>query len=228
MKFDMTGINVMLAMPTHRDIPPEVVRSLLETQDTLIRRGIPLTIEMQAGSSLVQHARSKAAHRFLQSDCTRLFWVDSDIVWSSEHLLRLLALSVDLEVVCGAYPAKSEPVQFVLSVADPSKPVQTDKYGCIEVNGLGLGFACIQRRVIERLAEKAPLALFPDVPDGPIPYIFRCDVHDGTARGEDMAFFADVRALGYAVKIDPIIALGHIGPKQYRASFSSCLTQTST
>ena len=31
-----------------------------------------------------------------------------------------------------------------------------------------------------------------------------------------MAFFADVRALGYAVNLDPSISLGHIGPKEYQ------------
>ncbi len=54
--------------------------------------------------------------------------------------------------------------------------------------------------------------------DKPIARIFRCDSDKGWFRGEDMAFFADVRALGYQTNLDPQIDLGHIGPKEYRGS----------
>jgi hypothetical protein len=33
-----------------------------------------------------------------------------------------------------------------------------------------------------------------------------------------MAFFSDIRDLGYQVNIDPNVTLGHVGPKEYRAS----------
>lgn len=218
MKFDMAGISVMLAMPTHRGLSPLTVRSLLETQHLCIQRGIPISIEMQAGSSLVHHARTKAAHGFLKSDRTRLFWVDSDMVWTGADFLRLLALSTVMDCVCGAYPAKADPPRFFLNVADPTAAVEANEYGCLPVNGAGLGFTVVARHVIEQLAAKAPLLKFPDIPEGPIPHIFRCDDSGGEARGEDMAFFADVRALGYPVFLDPSIVLGHVGEKEYRAA----------
>jgi hypothetical protein len=34
--------------------------------------------------------------------------------------------------------------------------------------------------------------------------------------GEDVAFFADVRALGFKVWLDATINLGHVGAKVYR------------
>jgi hypothetical protein len=71
--------------------------------------------------------------------------------------------------------------------------------------------------LIEQLANRAPVLRFPDIPE-PIPHIFRCDDSDGKARGEDMAFFSDIRDLGYQVNIDPNVTLGHVGPKEYRAS----------
>jgi hypothetical protein len=54
-----------------------------------------------------------------------------------------------------------------------------------------------------------------DVPD-----VFRLDrvKTNGrrTAQGEDMAFFADLRELGYDVWLDPTIQLGHVGNYVYR------------
>lgn len=219
MKFDMAGVRVMLAMPTHRPLEPATVRSLLETQGLCHQRGIVIDIEMQCGSSLVHHARTKAANSFLRGDCTHLFWVDSDMVWSGADFLRVLAFGTKLECVCGIYTCKIDPPRFCLNVDDMREVVLSNEYGCIswEGMGLGLGFTCVQRKVIEELAVKAPRLLFPDIPE-PVPHIFRCDDKDGKARGEDMAFFSDVRDLGYTVNIDPNVTLGHMGPKEYRAS----------
>jgi hypothetical protein len=225
MEFDMTGIRPMLAMPTHRDIPAATVRSLLETQHALLRRGIQSDIEMQVGGSLVHHARTKAAWHFLQSKCNRLFWVDSDIVWTGDDFIRLLALSTKLECVAAAYPCRAEPMKFFLGIDGEEHIYEANEFGCISVNSLGLGFSVIQREVIEKLAERAPKLEYPDIDEGPVPRIFRCDDHDGYARGEDMAFFSDVRELGYKVWLDPHIELGHIGVKEYRASIADHLVE---
>lgn len=221
MKFDLSGVSVMLAMPTHRPLPVPTVVSLLETQDALRANGIPFEFQIQMGSSIIESTRSKAAHLFLKSDKTRLFCVDSDIAWKAGDFIRLLALSTVSEVVCGIYPAKCDPPTFFLNTEEI---VEADERGCLAVKGLGLGFTVVQRTVIEQLAAKAKRLRFPDYPE-PIPHIFRCDDDNGDFRGEDMAFFADVRALGYRVNLDPTVTLGHVGQKTFRASFMDHLKE---
>jgi hypothetical protein len=125
--------------------------------------------------------------------------------------------------VSAIYPCRAEPIRFFLSGADGE--VEANEYGCIPVNGLGLGFTCVQRTVIEKIAERSPKLIYPDVDEGPVPRIFRCDERDGWARGEDIAFFDDVRELGFQPWLDPTIELGHIGAKEYRAKFSDHLIQ---
>lgn len=75
---------------------------------------------------------------------------------------------------------------------------------------------------MEELAERAPRLKFPDMRE-PIPHIFRIDEDGIEARGEDMAFFADIRALGHKVWACADLKLGHIGPKIYRANFIDVL-----
>ena len=222
MQIDMAGVKVMLAMPTHRDIPAITVRSLLETQGALQERQIVSDIEMQVGGSLVHHARTKAAWRFLQSDCTHLFWVDSDMSWQAKDFIRLLAIGTKLECVFAAYPCRADPIRFFLAIEE-TKTYETNEFGCLPVRGAGLGFCCVQRRVIQQIADQSPKLIYPDIDDGPVPRIFRVDERDGYARGEDIAFFDDVSALGYQVWLDPSIELGHIGSKEYRAKFSDHL-----
>jgi hypothetical protein len=221
MKFDMAGVSVMLAMPTHRDIPAGTVASLLATQDLMRVKGIPYETQLQVGNSLVTHARSKIADTFLKSDKSLLFWVDSDIEWEAKDFLRLCALATKMDVVGGAYPAKKDPIVFFL---DPSSggELESNEYGCLKIGGWGMGFTVCNRRVIEAVAGKSPKLKF-NGSDEPIASMFRCDEIDGYARGEDMAFFADVKDLGFEAFLDPSVTLGHIGSKTYTASIADML-----
>lgn len=217
----MAGVSVMLAMPTHRDIPAGTVASLLATQDLMRVKGIPYETQLQVGNSLVTHARSKIAHTFLKSDKSLLFWVDSDIEWEAKDFLRLCALATKMDIVGGAYPAKKDPIVFFL---DPSSggEIESNEYGCLKIGGWGMGFTVVNRRVIEAVAGKSPKLKF-NGSDEPIASMFRCDEIDGYARGEDMAFFADVKDLGFEAFLDPSVTLGHIGSKTYTASIADML-----
>ena len=215
----MAGISVFLAMPTHRDIPAQTVMSLMETQREMHNHNIPLTINMEVGGSLVHHSRTSLVRQFLKTDQNRMFWVDSDITWEAKDFLRLLALSTKMEVVCGAYPTKTDPPVFFLRY-DGENTHYANEYGCLPVKGAGLGFTVVQRKVIEELSAKAPLVKFPFLGEL-TPRVFRCDEVNGEARGEDMAFFSDICDLGYTVNLDPSIDLGHVGSKTYSGSIAS-------
>lgn len=218
---------VMIAMPTHRDLPPETVRSLLDTQAACFRAGIDFYGEFGKGSSLVHHSRSKIAWHFLQSDCSHIFWIDSDQEWSADSFMRILALATVKDIVAAAYPfRRDDPGGFFIEFE--GETVEADDRGCLPAKKLGLGFCCAQRHVIEELAERAPKARFMDINGGePIPHIFRLGIADGDmAEGEDVAFFTDVRALGYTINVDPTIVLGHIGPKVFRGRLMDHLSRT--
>lgn len=214
-EIDLTGASVMLAMPVHRDLPTDTVISLLKTIAMLEARGMQYETHLQVGSSIIEAARSKCAHSFLSGPHQTIFWLDSDMRWEPDDFLRLLALSTKLPVIGALYPVKEEttkPFRFCFDAAR----FEADEFGCFPVKGMGLGFVAMQRRVLEQLSEKARRVRFPDIPE-PIPHLFRCDIEGEHFRGEDIALFSDIRDLGYPVKIDPTIMLGHVGSKTYTA-----------
>jgi hypothetical protein len=213
-EFNLTGLNVFLAMPAHRDIPVDTVASLLETKTIVERNGVPIEIVIPNGGSIIEASRTQCTHLFLQTQCNRLFFVDSDIVWSSKDFIRIMALSTKMDVVMAAYPCKKDPTTFFVNSAKQDE-VETNEFGCLPNVGTGLGFCCIQRHVIEKLAEKAPKLKFNNM-DGLAAHVFRCDAEDGMFRGEDIAFFSDIMALGINVYLDPTVELGHYGAKIYR------------
>ena len=225
-QFDIAGLRVFVAMPSHRDIHPLTVKALLDTQNALISRGVPVGIEFKYGSSVVHHARSRIASDFLATDYNRLFWVDSDIVWQVGDFLRLLAMSTVMDIVAAAYPAKQDPTIFL--VRSGIEDIETNEQGCLPLSGFGMGFCCIHRRVIEDLAETAPRKRFHMLPE-PIPHIFFTEGDDNDdgegAEGEDMAFFRRAAALGYTAWVDPAVELGHIGPKVFNGRLLDHLQQ---
>lgn len=219
-EFDLSGVSVMIAIPVNRDLPWQTASSLVETVIELQRLGVAFQVQMVVGSSIVEVARSKVANVFLKSDMNRLLMIDSDQRWTPADAIRLLAMSTKMDVVLGAYPAKRDPPTFLMSPEDGA--VTSNEWGCIPIKGLGLGFTMVSRQVIEDLAELAPKLTFPESTE-PVAHIFRCDVVDGAFRGEDMAFFADVRFLGYGVWLDPTLCIGHVGAKEYTGAIMDAL-----
>jgi len=218
------GPRVVIGMPVGSgSIPWPTAVSLMSTIRVLDREKIPVRIEAPMGSSIVQWARSAVAESFLKSDFTHLFWIDSDIVWSPNDFVRLLGFGAALDVVCATYPLKKEPEGYLVNLLrDENGNLTVNGLGCIKIASLGLGFTLVKRAVIEKLS-----AASPRVRDSLNKFeyadIFRVDTHNGGPRGEDVAFFADVRELGYDVWLDPSINLGHVGPKIYRGNVIDAL-----
>ncbi len=225
MELDIKGLEVFIACPCNRDFPWQTTKSLIETVQELMRRGIVHTIQFLAQGSQIDHDRSELAYQFLKTERNRLFWIDSDMAWEPESFIRLLALSTVHPIVGATYPAKRGPAtEFHIEVENTT--LEADETGCLEVWGLGLGFTCVHREVIERLAARANHF----ARDGEfVPMIFRTGIDDeGKYRSEDMHFFRACRALGYKVKVDPTIELGHVGGKEYRGRLLDALTKKET
>ena len=220
MKVSMEGMDVMLGIPAGRDFDPLTVKSLVATFAACQRRNVPIRLDMVANCSVIEWARDEVMDHFLSSSCNTLFLIDSDMVWEAEQFLRMLVLSRLYPVVCAAYPAKKDDVTFYLNY--DATEMQPNEMGLMEIYGVGLGFTVIRREVAEALAGKAG-RVRDGVSGKEMAGIHRIDSPHGERRGEDMAFFADIRDLGYKVLLDPSIDLGHVGRKVYRGSIKAAL-----
>jgi len=211
---------VMIGMPVGPGyIPWETAVSLLATTRTLDAEKIKYKISAPVGSSVVQWARSNIAEAFLKEpEYTHLFWIDADMVWSPDDFIRLLGFGAVLDVVGATYPFKKEGTPTFCLNAIEEKPGQyeVNGLGCVRMKSLAIGFSLMKRRVIEKVAAAKPMMHDPinglDYRD-----IFRIDRNaKGEPRGEDVAFFDDIREAGFDVWLDPTIRLGHVGMKVYR------------
>ena len=81
------------------------VTSLVNSIGVLNELGIPFDYYELSGDSYVDRAKNTLVHRFLQSDASHLFMIDSDEAWNIEGFARMLkAAMAGAEVVGAAYP----------------------------------------------------------------------------------------------------------------------------
>ncbi len=221
--FSLTGESVVIAMPINRDMPLKTCISLLKTQSLMAENGIHLEFVFISDSSMITAARTRCVAEFLKTKGTLLFWLDSDMAWNAADFLKLVCYTPKLGCVGATYPQKKEPIRFAL-MPELGENVSLNDYGCVSVRGMGLGFACVRRDIVEQLSANARKLKFPQN-DEPLPAVFREGEDNGDFMGEDMAFFADIRALGHTVWMCPQVHLEHIGAKSYAGSFMDQMEQ---
>jgi hypothetical protein len=181
-----------------------------------LRRGLRLSTIYLRGESDVQQARNRCFAQFLASpDHSHLLFIDADIGFSPDAVLRLVAHNQPL--VGATYAKKTRgPVQFAVSLLP--RALRTDA-GLVEVNGLPGGFLMIRRDCAERMAGAYRDLAF-DPQDGQAegePWrahlfnIFGAELAERTRWSEDISFCRRWTAIGGKVWLDPYILLEHWG-----------------
>lgn len=154
------------------------VSSILNLQLECARRGIHLVFDIIGNESLVQRARCILTERFFQSEAsTHLLFIDADIGFSPEAVIRLL--EADKDIVSAVYPKKTfgwdqvarklnagetkEPLHqmgldFNINLKQGSASIQPN--GLVNVLDTATGFLMIKRRVIEKMKEHYKESLF--------------------------------------------------------------------
>lgn len=179
--------------------------------------GWGFTYILRESDSMVARGRSQLASRFLvepgTKDCTDLVFIDTDVYWDADELIRLL--SHDVDVVAGAYPFKNDGGNF---------PLRWSSQGLVQQNGLWVvqaataGFMRIRRNALERMVSEMPWLEYTDA-HGDASH--RCWMFfDNLARpngvyDEAYVFCERFRGVGGTIHIDPAIHLKHIGLKVF-------------
>ena len=96
---------IFIATPCYGGMLTEAYfRSMVRTLTFFNQHQIPIAFGTIANESLVTRARNVLVAYFLQSNYTRLFFIDADIEFQVEDVLKLIAHNK--EVCVGAYPKK--------------------------------------------------------------------------------------------------------------------------
>ena len=150
--------------------------SLLMMVNTFTRARMGFTFAHMMNESLITRARDSLAYDFLQAkECTHLMFIDSDIGFEAEDIIRMV--QADKDVICGLYPKKEinwnqveDAVKngvpsnmlkdytgvFVMNAVNHEERVEVQLNEPIEIANGGTGFMLIKREVFEGLLDKVP------------------------------------------------------------------------
>ena len=164
-------VRIFVGTPVHSDVSIHFFKACLEFQKECFVRKIPIMFQVMK-SSLVTQGRQLCVAAFLQSDCTHLLFIDSDISFSYKSIERLIAYDKDITLI--PYPIKSmdsekikarlksgselDPKllgnQYTLSLSDPKK-INVDN-GFIELERGPSGCMLIKREAFDKLIKEYP------------------------------------------------------------------------
>jgi hypothetical protein len=211
-------MKLFIATITPGHMTDQFVVSLLRAVSA---RPVDMVFRPVFGGAMVPLARNEAVSQFLQTDCTDILFIDSDIEFLPNDIARIC--SHDMEVVGGCYPLK-QPGQPTL-VLCPVEGARPDSSGLMEATGIGTGFLRIRRGVFERMAMHSPESLF--FKDGrQLADWFPVGPQDGQYWGEDIGFCRRWRAMGGRIFADLGVRLNHIGQFTFRCEPDAHNNQT--
>ena len=211
----MTAPKIYVAIPVYGGLTYEFVTSLMHVQGN---PPVPIAIKFLPGDSLVSRARNSLTAAFLQSDCTHLLFIDSDLEFSGEQIKRLLDHNED--VVAGFYPKKKDgQLEWVCNALDNSPTAS----GLQEVRYMGTGFMLVKRAVFEQMIAKygEQIAYAPDHAQETMEWdlwpVGTYKFPNGVTRylSEDWYFCQRWLDLGGKVYGDTRIILRHVGHAKY-------------
>jgi hypothetical protein len=186
--------------------------------------------------SLITKTRSMIAHAFMNSDNTHLLFIDSDISFEPEELIRMV--NCDKDITCGIYPKKNIDWHKVYRAAlrgtppgrlsefastklvIPTPGAEEDEDGLIEVERAATGFMLIKREVFEKLADSVNSFRLEDsvdnvstAPDEQFKEYFLSgpDPDTGVYLHEDFNFCRMWRKIGGKIHAAPWVYLQHTG-----------------
>jgi hypothetical protein len=187
-------IHAFIATPAYDGkVHSEYSQSLAESFRDAALLGIKTTACVMGNGAFIDLARNIYARLFLESECTHLFFIDSDLKWESQAFLSLL--TAGLPVCAGAYPKRQKPeeypIRYVLGNDGKGLEMRGDWIMCDRV---ATGFLCIERSVIEKMTARAPMiidksATKPHPPTAQLFYTYRQE--NGQFVGEDFAWCKD-------------------------------------
>jgi hypothetical protein len=225
-------------------VSQDYAMSLLQLQAASAKAGFDMATIMLGNDALITRGRSAIVAKFLDNTATtHLLFVDADITFQPEHVIRMLAF--DKDFVAGFYPAKI--IDWNQLAERFGKTGETlDEAGLVYVGSLcegdafkveggfatgvyaGTGFQLIKRGVFERMIAAYPETKYkalhafprPTQPSDNLYALFDCmiDPDTGVYLSEDYAFCRRWRAIGGEIWLDLNSKLTHTGAHSFHGN----------
>ena len=239
--------SIMICTPCHSDVTMHYTQALLELQQLCIKNGIRITFTLLK-SSLVTQGRNLCTSAFLESNCTHMVFIDSDIYFRAESIIKMLDL--DKELISIPYPLKTmmwDKLYKKWGEGEVKNPRDIHRFlntypmkvqdvnnitldsGVMEVTHSPTGCMMIKRSVFDKMIDKYPdknivqkTIINGEYVDRPNLWNFFDCIHDPdtkTYMGEDFSFCKLWKDIGGKCYAYVNDPIVHVGEHQYEGRF---------
>lgn len=206
-------IHAFVATPAYDGkVHSEYALSMAQAFQAATLHGINATAAVMSNGAFIDLSRNEFVRRFLETDCTHLFFIDSDLEFEPRAFVSLLLSG--LPVCAGAYRRRQEPEDYPVKwTVHPEVGGLWVDNGFVMCDRVATGFLCIERSVVEQMAKEAPVIRIGDQP--PVPRLFYTYITENSSfMGEDYAWCDDyVKRYQRPIPVWPDFDFKHAGYK---------------
>jgi len=228
----VAGRKLFIALPAYDfKVSLKLAISLAKFAMTAPAHGVTTHIGSICGCSVVSRARNLLVRDFLETDCTDLLFIDSDINFEAEDIYRLMVWASDPKkgIVAGVPRVRNDSAVYIATLDQENGSLTMNGHGLVRAKRVATAFMMVRRDVFEALENRNPQWQYWDERTGrTLSAIFDFKVTDEGYMGEDYLFCDRARELGYEVWIDPAIKLGHMGVQEYLGDFGEAVIKPMT
>ena len=219
----------------------EYTQSLLNLSESANKSDVKLTTIFLGNESLIQRGRNTVAHHFMKlPDATHLLFIDADIKFRTEDIVKMIA--ADKSLIVGPVALKGYNWDEIRQAAVNGEDDIGRTGGVFNINKLpgidmvdentpfeiehgGNAFMMIRRDVFETLKPHTPIYTNGgrSLPDGVEIYdYFRVEINKDTNHllSEDYFLCHSYRQLGGKVWCAPWVETGHFGSHLFNGKYS--------
>lgn len=224
-------MKLLIATPIFdQSIPIQYFNSFWRSVPVMLENGINFDV-MTETRNLISVSRNKCAHRALEGGYDKLLFIDSDMVWEPDFIVKLARSK--REIVGGTYPFRTMSPRLNLQsmechgeswVLQDFISKYADENGEVEVQKLPTGFLMIDVSVFRKLMPivesykwKDPMKAEADVEK----MFFPIGIEDGYCETEDWGFCRIVKEIGYKIYWNTSVITDHMGIHQYTVKHNS-------
>ena len=215
-------INILIGTPAYNaTVSSQYTSSLISTCLLLKSMNIEFNVHF-INNQIVTRARNMIAHIFMTGDYSHLMFIDADIIWQPDDIVKLL--NHEKECVIGIYPnkgyTKSENKMIVRPSSqiienDPSK-VYFYNENLVNIKRAATGFMMLTKAALERIQPDIEQFYLPCGDEVFLLYnYFNCMVVEKDYLTEDFYFSHLYLKNGGQIFADKTISLLHVGIHEY-------------
>jgi len=158
-------LKAFVATPAYNGrVDTDYAVSIAESCLAASHMGIGVHAGVMGNGAFIEMSRNQFVTLFLESDCTHLFFIDSDLKWEARAFVgTILACTPDKPVLAGAYrkreDVESYPIRYWETPENPG--ITIEHGGFVKCDRAATGFLCIRREIIETMAREAEVYEIP-------------------------------------------------------------------